>query len=58
MDLSIVKLLEEDEEVDSKHSEDDLQMFQDSLIRDIEGSFWTLKFICETVECIKTGKCL
>ncbi|ANM57725.1 TBP-associated factor 4B [Arabidopsis thaliana] len=36
MDLSIVKLLEEDEEVDSKHSEDDLQMFQDSLIRDIE----------------------
>ncbi|XP_020868007.1 transcription initiation factor TFIID subunit 4 isoform X1 [Arabidopsis lyrata subsp. lyrata] len=36
MDLSIVKLLEEDDEVDSKHSEYDLKVFQDALIRDIE----------------------
>ncbi|KAG7598464.1 RST domain of plant C-terminal [Arabidopsis suecica] len=36
MDLSIVKLLEEDDEVDSKHSEYDLEVFQDALIRDIE----------------------
>ncbi|CAE5958662.1 unnamed protein product [Arabidopsis arenosa] len=40
MDLSIVKLLEEDDEVDSKHSEYDLKVFQDALIRDIEGQPW------------------
>ncbi|XP_010497300.1 PREDICTED: transcription initiation factor TFIID subunit 4-like, partial [Camelina sativa] len=37
MDLSIVKLLEEDDKGDTKHSEDELNMFQEALIRDIEG---------------------
>ncbi|XP_023633096.1 transcription initiation factor TFIID subunit 4 isoform X2 [Capsella rubella] len=36
MDLSIVKLLEEDDKDDAKHSEYDLEVFQKALIRDIE----------------------
>ncbi|XP_010499260.1 PREDICTED: transcription initiation factor TFIID subunit 4-like isoform X2 [Camelina sativa] len=37
MDLSIVKLLEEDEKDNFQHSEDEMNMFQEALIRDIEG---------------------